>query len=474
MHALANFNALGHFLNTIASARIAEMDTILVIDDERNIRTLVSRVLAQDDVEVHTAGTGKEGLELAEEISPDVTLVDLRLPDVDGIQVVRELKAKLPDSAVIMITAFGHIESAVAAIKTGATDYLEKPFQHLEKLRISVSRALDEVKARREITRLTKREEGKYRTDQLIGESDSTRRLRDIIGQLARSEAHTILVHGESGTGKELVAKGLHYESNRRNFPFMEVNCAAITETLFESELFGHEKGAFTDAKSTKKGLMELADGGTLFLDEVGEIPVASQAKLLRCLQERTFKRVGGTRDLKVDVRVIAATNRSLEAMVKEGKFREDLFYRLNVIPLTIPPLRDRREDILPLARHFLAEANSTFHKAVKRLATEAETLLLAYGWPGNVRELKNLIERLIILSTGDIIEADQLPLPFAGATDGPLAEEMSREPRTLEAVERAYILKVLRQVNGNKSEAAKILGITRQTLRKKLTEATA
>ena len=251
----------------------------------------------------------------------------------------------------------------------------------------------------------------------------------------------------------------------------MEVNCAAITETLFESELFGHEKGAFTDAKSTKKGLMELADGGTLFLDEVGEIPVASQAKLLRCLQERTFKRVGGTRDIKVDVRVIAATNRSLEVMVKEGKFREDLFYRLNVIPLTIPPLRDRREDILPLGRHFLSDANNTFHKAVKRLAPETETMLLAYGWPGNVRELKNLIERLVILSTGDTIEADQLPLPVSGEVESPLPEEVSREPRTLAAVEKAYILKVLRQVNGNKSEAAKILGITRQTLRKKLTE---
>jgi transcriptional regulator with PAS, ATPase and Fis domain len=251
----------------------------------------------------------------------------------------------------------------------------------------------------------------------------------------------------------------------------MEVNCAAITETLFESELFGHEKGAFTDAKSTKKGLMELADGGTLFLDEVGEIPVASQAKLLRCLQERTFKRVGGTRDIKVDVRVTAATNRSLEGMVKEGKFREDLFYRLNVIPLTIPPLRDRREDILPLGRHFLSEANNTFHKAVKRLAPETETLLLSYGWPGNVRELKNLIERLVILSTGDTIEADQLPMPVTGDVETQAPEEVSREPRTLAAVEKSYILKVLRQVNGNKSEAAKILGITRQTLRKKLTE---
>jgi len=447
------------------------MNSVLVIDDERNIRTLVSRVLGQDNIEVHMAGTGKERLELADQVDPDLALVDLRLPDVDGIQVLRDLRAKHPQTAVIMITAFGHIESVVVAMKNGATDYLEKPFQHLEKLRISVSRALEEVKARREINRLQGLEEGKYRTSQIVGEAAPTRRLREVITQLAQSEAHTILVQGESGTGKELVARGLHFESARRNSPFMEVNCAAITETLFESELFGHEKGAFTDAKSTKKGLMELADGGTLFLDEVGEIPVASQAKLLRCLQERTFKRVGGTRDIKVDVRVITATNRSLEVMVKEGKFREDLFYRLNVIPLTIPPLRDRREDILPLSRHFLSDANNTFHKAVKRLAPETETMLLSYGWPGNVRELKNLIERLVILSTGETIEADQLPLPVSGEVESPVPEEVPREPRTLAAVEKAYILKVLRQVNGNKSEAAKILGITRQTLRKKLTE---
>ena len=448
------------------------MDTVLVIDDERNIRTLVTRVLAGDDLEVHTAGTGKEGLEMAEQLGgPDVALVDLRLPDIDGIQVVRDLKAKHADTAVIMITAFGHIESAVSAIKNGATDYLEKPFQHLEKLRISVSRALDEVKARREITRLTKREEGKYRADQLIGESDSTRRLREVIGQLARSEAHTILVHGESGTGKELVAKGLHYESARRNSPFMEVNCAAIPETLFESELFGHEKGAFTDARATKKGLMELADRGTLFLDEVGEITLSSQAKLLRCLQERSFKRVGGTRDIKVDVRVIAATNRSLDAMVKEGTFREDLFYRLNVIPIAIPPLRERKEDILPLARHFLAEANRTFHKLVKRFAPETEVLLLGYAWPGNVRELKNLVERLVILSTGESIDGHQMPPQFSRLSEGRIAEDAPSEARTLAAIEKAYIIKVMQQSNGNKSEAAKILGITRQTLRKKLTE---
>jgi two-component system response regulator AtoC len=449
------------------------MDSILVIDDEKNVRGLLAKILGQDQLDVHTAGTGAEGLQLADEVDPDVILLDLRLPDADGIDLLKTLKARRPDTAVIIITAFGQIPSVVEAMKHGATDYLEKPFEPLEKLRLAVGRVLDEVKARREIHRLHQLQARQYGADRIIGDSEATRQLRQMIRQLAQSEAQTILILGESGTGKELVAKGLHYEGPRRDYPFMEVNCAAITETLFESEIFGHEKGAFTDAKSTKKGLMELADGGTLFLDEVGEIPVASQAKLLRCLQERTFKRVGGTRDLKVDVRVIAATNRSLETMVKEGKFREDLFYRLNVIPLTIPPLRERREDILPLARHFLSEANSTFHKTVKRLATETETLLLAYGWQGNVRELKNLIERLVILSTGDTIEADQLPVPFAAATDGPVTEEVSTQPRTLEAIERAYILKILRQVNGNKSEAAKILGITRQTLRKKLTEAT-
>src|SRR5947208_459257 len=374
------------------------MDNVLVVDDERNIRALVARVLGQDQVEVQGAATGKEGLQMADEVSPDLVLLDLRLPDMDGMDVLRALRTRYPEVAVIIITGFGQIQSAVEAIKVGATDYLEKPFEHVEKLKLAVGRALDEVRAKREIRRLHGLQEKQYGVDQIIGDSEPTRSLRDLIRKVARSEAQTILILGDSGTGKELVARGLHYAGTRRDFPFMEVNCAAITETLFESELFGHEKGAFTDAKSAKKGLMELADRGTLFLDEVSEMPLASQAKLLRCLQERTLKRVGGTRDLKVEVRVITATNRSLEVMVKEGKFREDLFYRLNVIPLTIPPLRDRREDILPLARHFLTDANSTFHKAVKRLATETETLLLAYAWPGNVRELKNLIERLVIL----------------------------------------------------------------------------
>jgi|RhiMethySRZTD1v2_1073278.scaffolds.fasta_scaffold00124_70 two-component system, NtrC family, response regulator AtoC len=448
------------------------MDNILVVDDERNIRTLCARVLAGDQIEVQGVGTGKEGLQMADEVSPDLVLLDLRLPDMDGIDVLRALKARHAETAVIIITGFGQIQSAVEAMKAGATDYLEKPFEHLDKLKLAVARSLEEVRARREIQRLHRLQEKEYRVDQLIGESEGTRRLRELIGKLARSEAATILIHGESGTGKELVARGLHYESSRRDSPFMEVNCAAITETLFESELFGHEKGAFTDAKAAKKGLMELADRGTLFLDEVSEMSLNSQAKFLRVLQERVLRRVGGTRDIKVDLRIIAATNRPLEMRVKEGLFREDLFYRLNVIPIHIPPLRERRDDIMPLARHFVIDANTRFHKAIKGFNPDAERLMLGYQWPGNVRELRNLIERLVILGSADLIEPQHLPVQFATQVrQAAVPEATTDEPRTLAEVERAYIAQIMQRVESNKSKAAKILGISRQTLRKKLME---
>src|SRR5215813_11506197 len=420
------------------------MDNILVVDDERNIRTLCSRVLAGDQIEVHGVGTGKEGLQTADEVSPDLVLLDLRLPDMDGIEVLRALKGRHAETAVIIITGFGQIQSAVEAMKAGATDYLEKPFEHLDKLKLAVARALEEVRARREIQRLHRLQEKEYRVDQLIGESEGTRRLRDLISKLARSEAATILIHGESGTGKELVARGLHYESSRRDFPFMEVNCAAITETLFESELFGHEKGAFTDAKAAKKGLMELADRGTLFLDEVSEMSLNSQAKFLRVLQERVLRRVGGTRDIKVDLRIIAATNRPLEL----------------------------RDDILPLARHFVLDANTRFHRSIKGFTPEAERLMVGYQWPGNVRELRNLIERLVILGSSDFIEPQHLPVQFATQVRQAVVPESSTdEPRTLAEVERAYIAQIMQRVESNKSKAAKILGISRQTLRKKLME---
>lgn len=447
------------------------MGSVLIIDDEKNIRTLLTKVLGQETLEVHTAGTGKEGLQMADELDPDVVLLDLRLPDADGMEVLKTLRSRNPHTGVIMITAFGEIPSAVEAMKIGAKDYLEKPFDNLDKLRLAVFRALEEIKAHREIERLHNLQERKARAEQIVGESEAIRRLRGIISQVGRSEAHTILILGESGTGKELVARGLHNESPRREFPFVEVNCAAITETLFESELFGHEKGAFTDAKAAKKGLMELADRGTLFLDEVSEMALGSQAKLLRCLQERAFRRVGGTRDIKVDVRVIAASNRPLEALTKEGKFREDLFYRLNVIPITIPPLRERKEDTLPLARHFLVEANRTFHKSLKGFTPEAERLLQNSSWPGNVREIKNLIERVVILCTSDLIEPKDLPVPFGAPATGLPIPEISQDLRPLAEIERAYILRVVESCDGNKSKAAKMLGISRQTLRKKLEE---
>jgi two-component system, NtrC family, response regulator AtoC len=447
------------------------VDNVLVVDDERNIRTLVARVLGQDQVEVQGAGTGKEGLQMADEVSPDLVLLDLRLPDMDGMDVLRTLRNRHPEVAVIIITGFGQIQSAVEAIKVGATDYLEKPFEHLEKLKLAVSRALDEARAKRELRRLHGLQEKQYGVDQIIGDSEPTRTLRDLIHKVARSEAQTILIQGDSGTGKELVARGLHYESARRDFPFMEVNCAAITETLFESELFGHEKGAFTDAKAAKKGLMELADRGTLFLDEVSEMSPNSQAKFLRVLQERVFRRVGGTRDIRVDLRVITATNRPLETRVKEGQFREDLFYRLNVIPIHIPPLRERREDIIPLARHFLTDSNVRSHKSIKAFTPETERLMLTYAWPGNVRELRNLIERLVILGTSENIEPQHLPPQFAAQAVEVQLEEAPQGFRTLAQVERAYINQVMQRVEANKSRAAKILGISRQTLRKKLME---
>jgi len=447
------------------------MDNVLVVDDERNIRALVARVLGQDQVEVHGAGTGKEGLQMADEVSPDLVLLDLRLPDMDGMDVLRALRTRYPEIAVIIITGFGQIQSAVEAIKVGATDYLEKPFEHVEKLKLAVARALDEVRAKSEIRRLHGLQEKQYGVDQIIGDSEPTRTLRDLIRKVARSEAQTILIQGDSGTGKELVARGLHYESPRRDFPFMEVNCAAITETLFESELFGHEKGAFTDAKSAKKGLMELADRGTLFLDEVSEMSLNSQAKFLRVLQERVFRRVGGTRDIRVDLRVITASNRPLEARVKEGQFREDLFYRLNVIPIHIPPLRERREDIMPLARHFLTESNVRSQKTIKGFTSEAERLMVGYPWPGNVRELRNLIERVVILGASEHIEPQHLPIQFAAQAIEVPRPESPQEFRTLAEVERAYINQVMQRVEANKSKAAKILGISRQTLRKKLME---
>ena len=454
------------------------MDQVLIVDDDTSTRQLLTRLLAHPSVEVHTAPTGQAALQMADEIGPDVVLLDLRLPDVDGGHVLAALRSRHPETSVIMMTAFGQIEAAVEAMRKGATDFLEKPFGHPDKLRFSVRRALDEVKARRELTRLHQRTAAEGGADRLIGASEAMRQLRKLVVQVAQSEARTVLILGESGTGKELVARALHYESPRRVFPFVELNCAAITETLFESELFGHEKGAFTDARTLKKGLMEHADRGTLFLDEIGEMAASSQAKLLRALQERTLRRVGGNRDIKVDVRITAATNRSLDALVREGRFREDLFYRISVIPITVPPLRERPDDILPLARHFLALATRESAKVIRGFSAEAEHRLLSYPWPGNVRELRNIVERMVILNSAGVIEGLDVPLPTAGESNGgtspPTVGKSVAPLRRLADVELAHIHAVLASVQGNRSAAARILGITRQTLRKKIGEPSA
>jgi DNA-binding NtrC family response regulator len=446
------------------------MNVVLVVDDEKSLRHLLKEALAEEPLEVSTAADGKEALQMAEELNPDLVLLDLILPDMNGIQVMKKLKKRHPEVLVIIMTAFGEIRSAVEAMKNHAYDYLTKPFD-LEDLKQTISRALETINVRREYRRLRQLQEGHYRVDQIVGESEATRQLRSKITQVAQSEAHTVLILGESGTGKELVAKGLHYESPRQDAPLIEVNCAAITESLFESELFGHEKGSFTDAKVTKKGLIELAHKGTLFLDEISEMSLATQAKFLRFIQDRRFKRVGGVKEIEVDVRIIAASNKDLEQQVKDGSFRQDLFYRLNVIPIELLPLRERKADILPLAYHFLDQAHVMFHKTIKGIASDAEKLLEAYHWPGNVRELKNMMERIVILESSEMITSEHLPPEVTAKKalrETPLFPISS--PRPLDQIERTYILQILEMVNGNKTKAAEILGISRQTLRAKLT----
>jgi DNA-binding NtrC family response regulator len=444
------------------------MNIVMVVDDEKSLRRLLKDALTEEQLEVYTAADGKEALQMMEEITPDLVLLDLILPDMNGIQLLKRFRRRHPEAAVIIMTAFGEIRSAVEAMKNQAYDYLTKPFD-IEELKLTIHRALETINVKREYQRLRQIQEGQYRVDQILGESEATRQLRARVRQIAMSEAHTILLLGESGTGKELVAKGLHYDSPRQQFPLVEVNCAAITETLFESELFGHEKGAFTDAKGMKKGLIETAHRGTIFLDEISEMSLGTQAKFLRFLQDRSFKRVGGTREIEVDVRIVAASNRDLEARVREGLFRQDLFYRLNVIPLRLSPLRERRKDIPTLAQHFLAQANLLFHKNIKGFTPEAEALLSNYAWPGNVRELKNMLERIVILGSTDVIGAEDLPPEITASRSAGNLVPLSSPPRRLEEVEQAYILQVLGMVNGNKTKAAEILGISRQTLRTKL-----
>jgi DNA-binding NtrC family response regulator len=432
---------------------------ILVIDDSREFSEVFARDLRRRGHDVETAATGRAGLALAASRSPALVFLDVRLADMSGLDVLAELRAAMPAVDVVIVTAFPELSSALAALRGKVLDYLVKPFSAEE---------VDTVLAKA----FAAREGGPDPVDavpapDLVGASKATRELRSLIVQLAGTGVRAVLITGESGTGKDVAARLFHAASPRRHGPFVEVNCSAVSESLFESEFFGHERGAFTGAVATRPGFAELADGGVLFLDEVAEIPLSSQPKLLRFLEDQTFVRVGAGRKIKVDVQIVAATNRDLRRMVEQWAFRPDLYFRLNVVPITMPPLRSRVEDILPIAAYWLADANRRYGRRVTGFAPDAEMLLLGQPWPGNVRELRNLVERLVILCPGDTITAGQFPPEYGEAADAPA---LAREGiATLEELERAHIQRVLARVDGNKTKAAEILGISRQTLRTKI-----
>ncbi len=390
-------------------------------------------------------------------------LLDVQLPGMNGMEVLEKVKETEEDLIVIMVTALGVLETAVKAMRLGAYDYINKPF-NLDELAIVIKKALETQELKREVAQLRSTQPKKFSIDGIIGESDEQKHVLGMVRKIAQSDAGTVLIQGESGTGKELVAKAIHYESARADKPFMAINCAAVPETLLESELMGHEKGAFTDAKSQKKGLFEMADGGTVFLDEIGDMPQGIQAKLLRVLEDRAFRRVGGTKDIHVDVRIISATNKDLLEAIREKSFRNDLYYRLQVIPIFLSPLRERRADIAALARHFIDVFNKEFGKSVKGLSASAEQFLLEYEWPGNVRELKNVIERAIILENDEIMQLEHLPRELvsqaADGESGPLEFVLPPEGVDIEDVERELIRQALEMVDGNQSKAAKKLNL--------------
>jgi DNA-binding NtrC family response regulator len=445
---------------------------ILVVDDDPEMCRLLYDVLTEEGHTVETATSGQEALaRLSEQV--DLVITDLRLKEMKGLELMHQVKLKQPGVSVIIITAFGTIESAIEAMKLGAYDYIPKPFK-MDELVIVVQKALGEGALRREVTRLRKEIGREYQFSNIIGKSKSMLAIFDLIGRIADT-ATNVLITGESGTGKELVAKAIHYNSPRKDRPFIPVNCAAIPETLLESELFGHVKGAFTDAKGDKPGLFEEANGGTLFLDEISEFPISLQAKLLRVLQDKVIRRVGSNQHTKVDVRVIAASNSDLSEEVKQHRFRGDLFYRLNVIHIKLPPLRERRDDILALAHHFLKKYQQATGKKLTGISESALLLLLRYAWPGNVRELENAVERAVILAREDQIAPDDLPPTLTGGQDDYATLDKSMEKQlTLQALEHEYISRVLEQTGGNKYRAAQILGIDRKTLYRKLTQSKA
>jgi DNA-binding NtrC family response regulator len=440
---------------------VTTVPPLLFADDDPVARVLLVEVLSGVGYRVRAASGGEECLRLAEAEPLDLALVDLRMPDLDGLEVLRRLASIQPGIPVLILTAFATIDTAIEAIRSGAYDYLSKPFR-MEEIKVVVRRVLEAQRLVRENLQYRQELRERYRVENLVGQSPQMVEIYKLVARVANLDI-TVLLLGETGTGKELVARAIHYASTRADRLFVVVDCAALPEALFESELFGHERGAFTGALSARRGLLETSDGGTCLLDEVGELSPALQAKLLRVLQERTVRRVGGNESVPVNVRIIAATNRDLRKRLEEGAFREDLYFRLNVVTITVPPLRERSQDIPLLAQHFLQKYAPASGKPIKGFAREALALLSAYRWPGNVRELEHAVERAVALSSSELILPDDLPrelLSEAGEPPGLPAPRM-----TLEEVKRWYVTRVLDEVGGNKLRAAEILGIDRSTL---------
>ncbi|HTR62828.1 MAG TPA: sigma-54 dependent transcriptional regulator [Candidatus Binataceae bacterium] len=443
---------------------------ILVVDDDPEMVSILCDVLREAGYIATGASSGVEALEVVDRDEPDLVISDLRMSQMNGHQLQAELKRRIPHLPVIVITAFGSIANAVESMKLGASDYLTKPFGN-DELLLVVSRALENRYLRREIRRLRGELAGNYGPSNIVASNPRVLAILETIRQVADLPA-TVLLLGESGTGKEMFARALHFTSSRRDAPFIPVNCAAVPESLIESEMFGYVKGAFTDARSQREGLFQAAHGGTLFLDEIADMPVSLQAKLLRVIEDKRVRPLGSNTEKGVDVRIVAATNSDVEAAIKTGKFRADLYYRLATVTLNVPPLRERPEDLPLLLRHFLARSASECGKAVPAIDPKATECLMRYGWPGNIRELQNVVQSAVILCREGTITAADLPPRITGAPDGKGAlDELAARRFTLDEVEREYVRAVLAQVSGNKTEAAAILQVDRKTLYRKLEE---
>jgi DNA-binding NtrC family response regulator len=450
---------------------------ILIADDEDSIRFTLEQVLKQDGLNTETAVNGKEAVDAVRQRDFDLVLMDMKMPQMDGMEALQEIKKLAPNMMVIMMTAYGSRELAIKALQQGAYDYFSKPFD-VPELRIVVKRALEKRKMQRDLEELKSKLERDVRFDKLIGGSDPMQEVFRLLKRVCVSDV-TVLIHGESGTGKELIAQAVHFNSNRSGGPFVSINCAAIPENLLESELFGHERGAFTGAVAAKPGRFELANKGTIFLDEIGDMPAGLQAKMLRILQERVVERVGGTKTTPVDVRIVAATNKNLQEEVDAGNFREDLFFRLNVVPIIMPRLADRGNDVILLAEHFLKIYNQKFERNVRGYSQEAIETILRYPWPGNVRELENAVQRSIILCNGDMIQREDLPpnlyqsevkisegIPDEDNFDTPLSDKISQ---ITERYEKIYIMSALQKGGYHRQDSADLLGISRKSLHNKM-----